>query len=70
MLVQDTGFSDHLPTGEGIVGFRTLDEAVDGARSIADNYPSHCRAARRIAEQNFDSGKVLGRMMEETGVSP
>jgi hypothetical protein len=69
-LVQDTGVSRYLPTGEGLVLFRTLDEAVAGAKSIAADYSAHCEAARRIAESYFDSDKVLGRLMEEIGVAP
>ncbi|MQA89845.1 MAG: hypothetical protein GEU90_06375 [Gemmatimonas sp.] len=68
-LVQETGFSQHLPSGEGLLSFRTLDEAVDGAARIARDYDGHCQAARAIAEEYFDSDKVLARMLEETGVS-
>ncbi len=64
-LVQDTGFSRHLPVGEGLVAFRTLDEAVEGARAIAADYASHARAARRIAEEEFDSDKVLLRVLAD-----
>ncbi|MGH7564069.1 MAG: glycosyltransferase [Gemmatimonadota bacterium] len=69
-LVQNTGFSRSLPSGEGVVGFRTFDEAVAGARSIASDYEFHCRAARRIAEECFDSDKVLRRFLEEVDVAP
>lgn len=67
-LVQDTGFSRNLPTGEGLIAFRTLDDAIAGVRSIVSDYPHHCRAARRIAEEYFESDKVLGRMLEVAGV--
>ncbi|HKD36016.1 MAG TPA: hypothetical protein VKB78_04425, partial [Pirellulales bacterium] len=70
VLVQDTGFSRYLPTGKGIVSFSTLDEAIAGARSIANDYAAHCEAARRIAEQCFDSKNILGRLIEEIGVAP
>lgn len=70
VLVQETGFSRHIPAGRGIVAFHTLDEAVRGAESIAADYTSHCQAAREIAEAYFDSGKVLGRLMHEIGVVP
>src|SRR5216117_1399922 len=30
VLVQDTGFGGNVPTGEGLVTFRTLDEAIEG----------------------------------------
>ena len=68
VLVQDTGFARHLPVGEGLLAFRTLDEAVAGARSIAADYGRHSRAARRIAEDYFDSNKVLGTMLTQVGV--
>ena len=70
VLVQDTGFSRYLPTGDGLVAFHTFDEAADGAESIAADYPAHCQAARRIAEREFDSDRVLGQLMEEIGVPP
>lgn len=67
-LVQDTGFSRNYPVGEGLVTFRTLDEAVQGAERILRYYEEHCRAARRLAEEYFDSDKVLGRLMDQIGV--
>lgn len=69
-LVQDTGFGRNYPVGEGLVGFRTLEEAVSGAERIASDYEHHCRAARAIAEEYFDSDTVLGRMIEEIGLAP
>jgi hypothetical protein len=67
-LVQDTGFGQHLPTGEGLLTFRTLDEAVAGAESILRDYEKHCRAARTIAEEYFSSDKVLRRFLQEVGI--
>jgi hypothetical protein len=67
-LVQDTGFSRNYPVGEGLVPFRTLDEAVAGAESIARDYSKHARAARCLAETFFDSDKVLPNMLEQMGV--
>jgi hypothetical protein len=69
-LVQDTGFSRNYPVGEGLVAFRTLDDAVAGAERIVRDYDHHCRAARALAEDYFDSDKVLGRLIEEVGVFP
>ena len=68
VLVQDTGFSRQLPVGEGLVPFRSLDEAAAGAERIAGDYDRHCRAARALAEQYFDSDRVLGRMLEQVGI--
>jgi hypothetical protein len=62
-LVQDTGSS--VPAGEGLVSFRTLEEALAGARAIAEDYERHAAAARRLAEEFFDSAKVLTALLEE-----
>ena len=64
-LLQDTGFSRLLPTGEGLVTFTTFDEAIEGAAKIASNYAHHCRAARALAEEYFDSDKVLAKLLSE-----
>ncbi len=64
-LIQDTGFSRNYPVGEGLVPFRTLDEAVAGARQIAADYETHARSARTLAVEHFGSDRVLGRFLEE-----
>ena len=69
-LVQDTGFGRNVATGKGLLAYRTLDEAVAGARAIADDYERHAAAARRVAERFFDSDEVIGRMLDEVGVAP
>jgi hypothetical protein len=65
VLVQETGFSRQLPVGEGLLSFRTLEEAVSAAQSIERNYAAHCQAAREMAEKYFDSDIVLGRFLEQ-----
>ena len=69
-LVQDTGFNrDYLENG-AVVAFATLDEAVRGAEAIARDYKRRCSAARALAEEFFDSDKVLGLLVNEISVSP
>jgi hypothetical protein len=68
VLAQDTGFSQHYPCGSGLVPFATLDEAMEGARDINANYTRHARAARELAEEYFDSDKVLRRLLTKLGV--
>jgi hypothetical protein len=69
-LVQDTGFTRNYPVGEGLVAFSTPEEAIAGAGRIGCGYEKHCRAARALAEEYFDSDRVLGRFVEEAGVAP
>jgi hypothetical protein len=68
-LVQDTGFSRNIPVGEGLLAFRSVEEAVIGAKAIARDYRRHCQAARRIAEQYFDSDCILADLLDEIGVT-
>jgi hypothetical protein len=65
VAVQDTGFTPVLPVGEGLLTFNTLDEAVDSIKRIEADYERHCRAARGLAEEYFDSGKVLMRLIDD-----
>ena len=63
-LVQETGFSDWLPVGEGVISFRNPDEAMAGLDEINSRYGFHCRAARSIARDYFDSERVLSSLLE------
>ena len=64
-LVQDTGFTRAVPAGEGLLAFGTPEEAAAGARAIVEEYDRHARAARAIAEEHFDSDRVLEEMLAQ-----
>ncbi len=42
--------------------FATLGEAAEATRAIERDYRRHALAARRLAEDAFDSSKVLGAL--------
>ena len=65
VLIEDTGLSDWLAVGEGVVPFTNPDEAVAGIERINASYESHRRAARRLAEGVFATDKVLPRFLVE-----
>jgi len=67
VLAQDTGWSSLYDTSEGLVPFSTLEDAAAGARAIASDYARHARAARAIAQEHFDSSRVLGRLLTAWG---
>jgi hypothetical protein len=67
-VVQETGWSDHLPAGDGLLAFNTLDEAVDAIADINDHYAEHQGAARALAEQYFDAKKVCGDLLVQAGI--
>jgi hypothetical protein len=67
VLAQETGFSRFVPTGEGLFAFSTIDDALAGIDAINADYPRHASAARALAEEYFDSDKVLNRLLEQIG---
>ena len=69
VLMQETGFSGHYPTGEGLLSYSTLDEAVAGVEEIVRQPDKHARAARALAEEYFDSDKVLGELLHKLGLA-
>jgi hypothetical protein len=68
VLVQETGFSRNYPVGAGLLTFSTPAEAVAGVREITEKYCEHAAAARCIAEEYFDSDRVLGNLLDEMGI--
>lgn len=68
VLAQDTALADLYPIGEGLLTYTTPDDAVEGVNEIMSDYERHASAARAIAEEFFDSRRVLPRMLSEMGV--
>jgi hypothetical protein len=66
VLVQETGFSDWLAAGSGVVAFRNPEEALGGIQNIGSRYKYHCQCARQIAEAYFDANQVLSCLLDRT----
>lgn len=67
VIAQDTGFSRHLPTGAGLFSFEHPTDVVDAIQAITCDYSYHRRAARGLAEQYFDSNRVLRVLLDNLG---
>jgi hypothetical protein len=63
VVAQDTGVADHLPTGDGLVTFRTADEARAGLADVLHRYRHHADAARALAEDHLDSDRVIADLI-------
>lgn len=63
-LVQDTGLHGLLPLGEGLLTFRSPEQAAQGARRILADLAGHAQAARAIAERHLHSDLVLCNLLE------
>lgn len=68
VIVQDTGFSKFIPTGEGLFAFNNIDQAKTAIEEAEQNYTKHQNAAHEIARQYFDSDKVIGKMLKDIGL--
>jgi hypothetical protein len=64
-VVQDTGFAKTIPVGKGLFAFDTLEQAVAAIETIEGDYRSHAAAARDVGIDQFDSDKVLTRMLND-----
>lgn len=64
VVLQDTGFTDWLPAGRGVLGFTTLDEAVEKLEQVSDKYEEHRISARQIATEVFEARTVVARLLE------
>ena len=70
VVTQETGFSNVLPSGQGLIGFSNLDEAVAAVDSILQDYRGHASAALAIAHSHFDHHVVLGALLDAVGLLP
>jgi hypothetical protein len=48
-----------------LLAFTTVDEAAAAIREVEGDYAQHSKAARALAEEYFDSDRVLTRLIEE-----
>jgi hypothetical protein len=69
VLAQDTGIKQIYSSGKGLVIFTTLEEALAGVKEISGNYVVHSKAARELAEEYFDSKRVLSALVAKLDVS-
>jgi len=65
VLIEDTGLSDWLTVGEGVVTFANPQQAVAGINRINADYERHRHAARRLAEGVFSTEQVLKAFLTE-----
>jgi hypothetical protein len=67
VVTQDTGWSKHYPTGDGLLTFRDPTEAAEALRRVEANPIRHARAARALAYDFFDSNRVLSNLLQQVG---
>lgn len=65
VVVQDTGFTNILPTGRGLHAFLTADDAAAAIEAVEADYDAEMQAARDVAAAHFDARDVLSRLIDD-----
>jgi len=68
VVTEETGISNTVPSGDGLLCFGDADEALAALERVAGDYPGHAEAARELAREYFDAERLLGEMLERAGV--
>lgn len=68
VVMQDTGFSGHLPCGRGLFAVRTVHDAAAALDALAADYDRHARAARELAHDLLATDRVLTRILADVGL--
>jgi hypothetical protein len=65
VITQDTKWTKYIPAGEGLFACNDLHSAVEAVRQITTDYSKHSRQAKAIAQEYFDSDKILGDILSK-----
>ena len=65
VVLEDTGFSQHLPCGLGLFAVKNVAEAGMAIKEIENNWEKHSKAAREIAVECLDTKVLLKKFMNE-----
>jgi hypothetical protein len=68
VITQETGFSNFLPSGEGLFAFSTLEEILGAIDRINSDYEAQSRAALEIACEYLSYDRVLPRLLAQAGL--
>lgn len=65
VVLQDTGFSAHLPLGPGLHAFATMGDVVAALDVIRSDYGGAARHAREVAAECFSAERVCARLLAD-----
>lgn len=70
VVLEETGWSEVLPSGDGLRAWTTVDEAAASLQEIERDLPRHRAAARCIAEEFLDARKVTTAFLARLDIRP
>lgn len=65
VILQDTGFSEVLPTGEGLFAVKSPEQAMHAIDRVRSDYRRHSDAARAIAREYLDARTGFARLLAQ-----
>lgn len=68
VILQDTGFSSHVPIGSGLLAFDTPADALEAITKVSRDYQHHSSAAREVATGYFSATTVLKPLVSHIGL--
>lgn len=63
-VVSETGWSDWLPEGEGLLAYSTADQAAAALDEVRGDPERHARAARKLVEEHFEAADVCRDLLD------
>ncbi len=66
VIVQETGFSEWLQIGSGVLSFSSEEEARECLERVNAEYTKHCQSALEIANRVFNYQIVLSQILNKT----
>jgi hypothetical protein len=63
VILQDTGFSEVFPTGEGLLAFNDAEGAAAALEAVESDYARHSEAARAIACDHLAADAVMAKVV-------
>lgn len=64
VILQETGFSEHIPCGRGLFAVNNVEEAVCAIEEVTGNYNRQAKWAKEIALNYLDSKIILKKFLE------
>ena len=65
VILQDTGWSNYVPTGRGLFAVKNVEEAAEAINKINGDYKNHCKWANEIVHEYMDAEKVLRKFISQ-----
>lgn len=63
-VVQDTGWTSWLPSGDGVFAFSSPSEAIAAIDAVRADPDRHAAAARRLVEDHFEASRVCADLLD------